>query len=327
MKTTTFHDSEKITRHISLSLDDPGHYQPLETLGKALSSQVRLKMLYLLKHQSLNIVELAQELKIPISSSAFHINLLEEAGLITTEMLPGIRGAQKVCSSRAEDIKISINDSRQQVQARSFSVDMPIGNYYDFKIHPTCGMVNETAYIESCDDVRSFYSPNRSSAQLIWFHKGFIEYRFPNHFLINAAPSYISFSLELCSEAPGYRNVWPSDITFYINDEELLTYTSPGDFGGRHGKLTPAWWTDGNTQFGLLKTIGIDKKGVSLDGVIQTDSVTINTLDLSAKPYISFKIAIKDDAVHAGGINIFGKAYGDYSQNIVMHMDTNESFI
>ena len=321
MKTGTAHENEKITRHISLSLDDPDHYQSLELLGKALSSQVRLKILYLLKHQSLNIVELAQKLQIPVSSAAFHVNLLEEAGLITAEMLPGIRGSQKVCSSRAEDIKISINDSPLQTAARSFSVDMPIGNYFDFKIYPTCGMVNESSYIESCDDVRAFYSPGRISAQLIWFHKGFIEYRFPNHFLIDSRPSYISFSLELCSEAPGYRNVWPSDITFYHNDTELLTYTSPGDFGGRHGKLTPAWWTDGNTQFGLLKTIGLDKKGVSLDGVLRTESVTIDTFDLATSPYISFKIAIKEDAVHIGGINIFGKAYGDHAQNITMHID------
>ena len=116
---------EKITRHISLSLDDPGDYQPLELLGKALSSQIRLKILYLLKHQSLNIVELAKELQIPVSSTAFHINLLEEAGLITAEMLPGIRGSQKVCSSRAEDIKISINNSPPQTPARSFPWTCP----------------------------------------------------------------------------------------------------------------------------------------------------------------------------------------------------------
>lgn len=322
MKSASFHENEKITRHISLSLDVQDDYPVLEILGKALSSQVRLQMLCLLRHKSLNIIELAGQLQIPVSSASFHINLLEEAGLITTEMLPGIRGSQKVCSSRAEDIRIAISNTQRQTQMRSFSIDMPIGNYFDFKIHPTCGMVNETSYIESCDDVRAFYSPSRGSAQLIWFHKGFIEYRFPNHFLIDASPDYISFSLELCSEAPGYRDVWPSDITFYANDHELLTYTSPGDFGGRHGKLTPAWWTDGNTQFGLLKTVGIDKKGVSLDGVLKTDAVTIDTLHLSENPYISFKIAIREEAVHIGGINIFGKAYGNYPQNIIMHVDT-----
>lgn len=323
MKSTTSKEKEKLIRHISLNLDEPEHYAPLEMLGKALSSQVRLRILYLLKHESLNLIELAQKLNIPVSSTAFHINLLENAGLITTEMLPGIRGSQKVCSSRAEDIQITINHLNQQSQQRSFSVDMPIGNYFDFKVSPTCGMVNETSYIESCDDIRAFYSPERVSAQLIWFQKGFIEYRFPNHFLTDTEPSYLSFSLELCSEAPGYRNVWPSDITFYVNDCELLTYTSPGDFGGRHGKLTPTWWTGGNTQFGLLKTISIDQKGVWLDGIHQSDAITIHTLCLSAQSYISFKIAIKEEAVHVGGINIFGKAYGDYPQNITMHIDAS----
>lgn len=316
--------NEKITRHICLNLDDPGHYEHLEIIGKAFSSQTRLGILHLLRRQPLNIVELAQELQIPVSSAAFHINLLEEAGLITTKMQPGIRGSQKVCSSRAEDVTISISNPAHLSQNRSYTVDMPIGNYYDFQIHPTCGMIHESSYIESCDDIRAFYSPNRGMAQLIWFHKGFIEYRFPNHYLIDAKPSYLSFSLELCSEAPGYRNIWPSDITFYINGKELLTYTSPGDFGGRHGKLTPSWWTDGNTQFGLLKTIGVDKKGVSLDGVLKTSSITIDTLDLSTKLYISFKIAIKEDAIHMGGINIFGKGTGDYPQNIVMRVDYTE---
>lgn len=322
MNATETINSGKINRHIALTLDDPNHYRPLEIIGKALSSPVRLKMLYLLKNDSLNIIELAQALQIPVSSAAFHVNLLEEVGLITAEILPGVRGSQKVCSSRAQDIHIAINTASQQTPSRSFSVDMPIGNYFDFKIHPTCGMVDENTYIESCDDVRAFYSPRRISAQLIWFHKGFIEYRFPNHFLIDSKPTFLSFSLEICSEAPGYRNVWPSDITFFINDVELLTYTSPGDFGGRHGKLTPAWWTDGNTQYGLLKTIGVSNKGVSLDGILITDNITIDSLSLPTMPYISFKIAIKEDAIHTGGINIFGKSYGDYSQNIIMYIDT-----
>ncbi len=203
MNATETINSGKINRHIALTLDDPNHYRPLEIIGKALSSPVRLKMLYLLKNDSLNIIELAQALQIPVSSAAFHVNLLEEAGLITAEILPGVRGSQKVCSSRAQDIHIAINTASQQTPSRSFSVDMPIGNYFDFKIHPTCGMVDENTYIESCDDVRAFYSPRRISAQLIWFHKGFIEYRFPNHFLIDSKPTFLSFSLEICSEAPG----------------------------------------------------------------------------------------------------------------------------
>jgi len=314
-------DKNRITRKISLDIDNKSDYPSIELLGKALSSDVRLEMLYILKHRSLNIIELAKELNIPVSSAAFHVKLLEDAGLINTEMLPGIRGAQKVCSSRAEQISVAVSNASQRHEGHSVSIDMPIGDYYEFEISPTCGMVNRDSYIESCDDVSSFYSPNRSSAQLMWFHKGFIEYRFPSQFLTDSVPSYISFSLELCSEAPGYRNVWPSDITFSVNGTELLTYTSPGDFGGRHGKLTPAWWTDGNTQFGLLKTVSIDRYGVALDGILQSSEIKISDFDWSARPCISFVISIKEDAVHIGGINIFGKEYGDFAQNIIMHAD------
>ena len=55
---------------------------------------------------------------------------------------------------------------------------------------------------------------------------------------------------------------------------------------------------------------------------MKTESINIDAFDLALNPYISFKIAIKEDAVHTGGINIFGKAYGDHAQNIIMHIDT-----
>ncbi|MFR2825565.1 MAG: ArsR/SmtB family transcription factor [Enterocloster bolteae] len=171
MNRQSANEKEKIDRHIVLDIDSEENYELFERLGKALSSRVRIRMLALLKHKSMNIVELAQVLTIPVSSAAFHVNMLEEANLINTEMLPGVRGSQKVCSSRAEDVFLSINTSPQEKERRSFSVDMPIGNYYDFRIHPTCGMVNEETYIDSCDDIKSFYSPGRSAAQLIWFQR------------------------------------------------------------------------------------------------------------------------------------------------------------
>lgn len=109
MNRQSANEKEKIDRHIVLDIDSEENYELFERLGKALSSRVRIRMLALLKHKSMNIVELAQELTIPVSSAAFHVNMLEEANLINTEMLPGVRGSQKVCSSRAEDVFLSIN--------------------------------------------------------------------------------------------------------------------------------------------------------------------------------------------------------------------------
>ena len=210
-------------------------------------------MLALLKHKSMNIVELAQELTIPVSSAAFHVNMLEEANLINTEMLPGVRGSQKYAvPGQRMCFCLSTLLPRRRSGGHSAWI-CPIGNYYDFRIHPTCGMVNEETYIDSCDDIKSFYSPGRSAAQLIWFQRGFVEYRFPNHFISGKIQIMYHSAWK---SAPRHLDtgMWPSDITFSINDRELLTYTSPGDFGGRHGKLS----TDlvdrrKHTQFGLLR--------------------------------------------------------------------------
>ncbi len=314
--------SDKIDRHIILNAEDESSYSQFEKIGKAFSSSVRVKILKLLKSQSMNIVEISERLQIPISSTAFHVKALEEAGLIVTESLPGIRGSQRVCSASAEDLYIVLNKQDSVLHSASQTIDMPIGQYFDCDIRPTCGLADENSYIEVQDNPRAFFSPKRINTQLIWFQQGFIEYRFPNHFLSPGfPPRYISFSLEICSEAPGYRNIWPSEITFSINGHEIVTYTSSGDYGGRRGKLTPEWWSDGSTQYGLLKTISVNREGSYLDEVPCSQPVKIEDLHLESGPFISFRIEIKPEAHYIGGLNLFGEKFGDYPQNIVMHVD------
>lgn len=41
-------------------------------------------------------------------------------------------------------------------------------------------------------------------------------------------------------------------------------------------------------------------------------------LQASANPYVSLKIGVSPDADHVGGMNLFGKYFGDYPQDIVM---------
>ncbi len=314
--------NDKIDRHIVLNAEDETSYAQFEKIGKALSSSIRVKILKLLKYQSLNIVEISERLKIPISSTAFHVKSLEDAGLIVTESLPGIRGSQRVCSASTEDLFILLNRQDEILHTASHTIDMPIGQYFDCDIRPTCGLADENDYIETQDNPRVFFSPKRINTQLIWLQQGFIEYRFPNHFLSKSLlPKYISFSLEICSEAPGYRNIWPSEITFSINQHEIVTYVSSGDYGGRRGKLTPEWWTDGSTQYGLLKTISVNREGSYLDEVPCNKPVCIDELQLESGSYISFRIEIKPDARYIGGLNLFGEKFGDYPQNIVMHID------
>lgn len=113
---------------------------------------------------------------------------------------------------------------------------MPLGNYTDFQVEPSCGLaVGMNGVIDTFDDPRSFYSTDRQQAQLIWFSRGYIEYRFPNKINPLEHPGDELFH-GTCSEAPGYNAQWPSDITFSVNGTEIGTYTCPGDLGARRGK-------------------------------------------------------------------------------------------
>ena len=134
--------------------------------------------------------------------------------------------------------------------------------------------------------------------------------------------SEISFSFEICSEANYYNNNWPSDITLSINKTELCTFTSPGDFGGRQGKYTPEYWPITSTQFGMLKTLTINETGVYLDNQLVNQHITFQDLRLFEGSSIQLTIGIKDDAKYVGGINLFGKDFGDYPQAIVMQIKT-----
>lgn len=305
-----------MSKEIELNLEKPDE---LYSIAKALASKVRIDIIKLLNFNCLNVNEISEALNIPASTAAVNVKILEEAGLIHTELQPGARGAMKVCSRKRDVIKILLK-SYNDTHDNSHYISMPIGNYVDCKAYPTCGIASEKAYIGIEDDPRSFYDPLRVNAQLIWFHKGYLEYRFPNSILQNNRAKLIEISLELCSEAPNYRNDWPSDITMWINGIECGTWTSPGDFGGRRGKLNPPWWSDGSTQFGMLKTWRVTKEGSFIDEK-QVSDLKINTLKLEDNDYISVRIGIKEDAKNVGGINIFGEKFGDYQQNIIMRLD------
>lgn len=286
----------------------------LSLVGKALSSVERLKILGLLENASLNVNEIAEQLQIPASTSALHVKVLEEAGLISTELLPGVRGSKKLCQKKVNKIEISL-DCEEEEQEEIFS--MPIGNFVDYKVEPTCGIVSETGHIDEEDEPRCFYNPNRIAAKLIWFGNGYVEYRFPNYALQNRLIKSIEISAELCSETADYNMECPSDITLFVNGIEAGTWNCPSDFGGRRGKLNPDWWPSKNTQYGKLKKWIINKHGSFLDEK-QVSNNKIDDYHLIQEPYVSVRIGIKEDAKHTGGINIFGDSFGDYPQNIVM---------
>ena len=125
----------------------------------------------------------------------------------------------------------------------------------------------------------------------------------------------------ICSETSYYDNEYKSDISFSINDVSILTWTCPGDFGGRKGIYTPSFWTVDSTQYGMLKTLKVDEHGIYLDGIFQSNSITIKDLNLNKGNLVRFKVFNDENAKFKGGFNIFSKDFGDYNQDIEMDVE------
>lgn len=293
----------------TLTLDDK---KSLALYSKALSSEVRIDILKLLCKFDLNINEIAEHLGLPQSSAAAHIKVLENAGFIKTSLRPGIHGSMKVCCIQMDAIEIQIGTIMEDdVEV----IDMPIGNFVDYQVEPTCGIVSEEGLIDEEDEPRCFYNPNRTKAKLIWFGKGYVEYRFANHALTSQNARQVELSMEVCSEDHEYNMDFPSDITVWINGIEAGTWECPADYGGRRGRLNPGWWPDKNTQYGVLKTWKLTKQGTYIDDD-KVNDVPLFDYGLTEVEYISVRIGMKENAKHIGGINLFGDCFGDNSQNI-----------
>ena len=308
---------------------DFNNKEKIVQVGKALSSEVRLDILKLLIDKSANISEIASTFQIPFSSAALHVKVLEEAGMITATEQAGIRGAQKVCGIAFEDIYFNaFRHKMDRDNIKVYHFPMGIGNYYNCMVNENCGIISERSYLGVEDSPYGFYAQNRHEAQLIWFMSGYLEYRFPNYMLKKSRVKELSFSFEVCSEAPGYQNDWSSDITVWVNGKEIATIYSKGDFGGRRGHLNPDWWSDTMTQYGMLKNVTINGQGCFED-LVKTSEETIDSLGICDNYFISFKIGVKPDAKNLGGMNLFGEKFGDYAQGIVMSvlMDSSDEEI
>jgi predicted transcriptional regulator len=208
---------------------------------------------------------------------------------------------------------------KRSVSENVIEVMMPIGLYTDFEVSPPCGMCSQEEIIGFLDAQETFFSPKRAVASLLWFERGFVEYKFPNNLNTNAQLERLEVSMELSSEAPGTNKDWPSDITLWINGIEIGTWVSPGDFGDIRGKLTPSWWKLAGSQYGLLKQWGVTENGSFIDG-IQVSDVNLEDLDIHSHSSVKVRIGIKKDTANIGGVNIFGKGFGNYDQDIVMKM-------
>lgn len=286
---------------------------------KALGSEIRLQILnILLENNQMSMNQLASELNISNGALTGHIKKLEECGLISTSNESAVHGNQKICSIIQDRIIVDI--SKPIDYTNVFSTQIKVGQFSQHDVCPTCGIATSESVIGEFDDVRYFDHPDHFNADIMWFSKGYVEYAIPNLIPVNQKITQLSISMEISSEAPGIDNNWPSDISFYINDTLLGVWTSPGDYGEVRGMLTPDWWPSNWNQYGMLKLLVINHRGTYIDGLKISD-VTTNTLKLDFTSNIRFRLAVEEDAAHVGGLTLFGKSFGNYSQDIQVNIN------
>ena len=293
--------------HIT-SLDDG-----LETF-KALWADTRIQILnILLENEQMSMNQLATELNISNGALTGHIKKLEECGLINISNESAGHGNQKMCSVTQDRI---IVDIKKPIDYKNvFETEIKVGQFSRHQVWPTCGIATSESVIGEFDDIRYFNHPDRFTANILWFTKGYVEYTIPNLIPSNQRITQLSISAELSSEAPGIDNNWPSDISFYINDTKIGMWTSPGDFGDVHGMFTPQWWPQNWNQYGLLKLLVINDYGTYIDGLKISDVSTLS-LHLDYNSDIRLRLAVENDSEHVGGITLYGKSFGNYDQDI-----------
>lgn len=310
------------TRMLMLNLD-LNDLKATSKVHHALSTALRLKILKLLADNNYYVNEIAEMLELPPSTAALNVRILEEAGLISTQHVPGNRGVAKICCKMVNMVSTALVYSREALnQYDTYAI--PIGSYSDCKtVGDFCGIASSEKTIGAVNDPRSLYEPEHVKAQLIWLTCGYLEYRVPNRPQSEWTAHSMRISYEACSEVATYNPVWPSDIFTSVNGVDLGIWHSPGDFGGRPGLYSPDWWPLGSTQFGKLVTWEVTHDGTLLNGQ-WVSSVRIDDLKMDEGCFFALQIGVHPDAKNVGGLNLFGSEFGDHPQDIVIQVGYSE---
>lgn len=285
---------------------------------EALASSVRLHILRLISEKDYNITELSQELSLSKAIITKHIQKLAAANLVKCQKCPGKSGVQKLPHLAVDNIQINF-PSKIYHSFSKISIPIQIGHYTNFDVLPTCGLATSENIIARLDDPLAFVDPNRVNAALLWFSEGFVEYKIPNPLEKKHHLEMIEISMEIASEFPYSNNIWPSDITFSLNNIIVGTWTCPGNFSDTRGFYTPDWWEDNLSQYGLLKHLRISHRNTTIDGE-QLSTICLNDLNLLESQFINFKIMVSPNAFNKGGLTLFGKSFGNHPQDICVDM-------
>ena len=292
----------------NLSLND--NNEELSLLGTALSSPVRIDILKAInRDKPIKLYELSKLCHVSISSIQFHVKILCAAKLARIESVKKNKKEIQYVRSYLRNVNIDFTEDSIPSDHKIGTIYVPIGIYRNIEGYERGAILLPDATPSELFSVDSY------KAILIWIDKGTIEYRLNTGAFTENDVEAMEIAFEYCSEAPGYNENWPSNITYWINDIELHTYTVKGDYGGRKGRHTPIEWPITRTQFGEWNILRVDREGTYFNGT-KVSNIKLDELGIFSGDSFLLKIGNKPDAKNKGGISIMGKGFGDYNSDI-----------
>jgi len=298
---------------------------------KALSNDVRLKILSLLSQSEMNIQTLAGRLNLSKTAVLAHINLLEEAGFVQSQYLPGTVGKHRVCRRMYDRLIFNFAPKQTTVGNQTYyESEIAVGNYFDFEAWAPCGLASVNSIIKKWDDPTVFYDLKRTSASLIWTAFGFIEYKVPiDPLFAEKKITAIEEALEVSAHQmvqkhralcmPPYMSLekitdGTSDFTLWINGTEIGTTTFGVGKDPEKAIYTPTWWR--SLPFhGFPLSLRIDATGCYINDKRTSDH---SFEQLIRTNVFRFRIGVKENAEYSSGLMIFGHEFGSSCNNITI---------
>lgn len=268
-----------------------------QRLYECLSAPARLEILKLaIEGKAESLDKLAKTLHLTNGAITQHVKKLCDAGLINLVEEPGKRGSIKKCIPAVNRIIIDVAADASDGNTHFF--DIPVGGFSSAAVKPYCGLATADGWIGERDDPRYFTYPERTSAVLIYFNSGRLNWTLPAP--DKKKPQSVSVSFEISSKPYGYGRKRESAVNFFLNDEKLGEHTVDGEFTDRKG-LFP-YGPPEVCCYGKYKTVTVNANGAFFDG-IKIGKTTINDIDLSS---LAFGLSSEN------GVALFGSGYGDY---------------
>src|SRR5688500_3862139 len=100
----------------TLVIDTNQSSADIERVLKGLASDKRLAILRFLAGKSCSVSEIAEAMNMPVSTATMHLNVLEESGLVKSELKPASRGLQKICARLFDQIVLTLPNGERHTE-------------------------------------------------------------------------------------------------------------------------------------------------------------------------------------------------------------------